>query len=166
MLAAIAVVGGVVAAGGVALAARGARAGRGHGQQADAALRGQDRPWHTTTIWPPNGNSPLRPTPPRQPRDSPRDAHGRRAVRQRLELGGPSTPSAPSRGPPLASAPAMAVQLGLVGRVGGLHGSALRDGRQSGSNAGHSYGIGNIVAGAVTYALQSNQAVINNYSIK
>ena len=36
-LVAIAVVGGVVAAGGVALAARGARGGRGHGQQADAA---------------------------------------------------------------------------------------------------------------------------------
>ena len=57
----------------------------------------------------------------------------------------------------------MAVQLGLVGRVGGLLGSSLRDGRQSGarlrSNVGHSYGIGNIVAGAVTYALQSNQGL-------
>ena len=63
-LAAVAVVGGVVAAGGVALAARGARGGRGHGQQADAALRGQDRP--RTPFRPPpsgpNGNSPLRPT--------------------------------------------------------------------------------------------------------
>ena len=92
----------------------------------------------------PNGISPLRPTPPRRARDSPGDARGRRAVRQRLELGGPSAPSAPSRGPPLVSAPAMAVQLGLVGTVGGLLGSALRDGRQSGarpkvmrSNAGH-----------------------------
>ena len=95
----------------------------------------------------------LRPTPPRRPRDSP---HGRRARTAMVSL-----PSAPSRGPPLASAPAMAVQLGLVGRVGGLLGSSLRDGRQSGarpnamrSNVGHSYGIGNIVAGAVTYALQ------------
>ena len=76
-------------------------------------------------------------------------------LRQRLELGGPSAPSAPSRGPPLASTPAMAVQLRLVGRVGGLLGSALRDGGQSGArpnamrnDAGHSYGIGNIVAGA------------------
>ena len=60
----------------------------------------------------------------------------------------------------------MAVQLGLVGRVGSLLGSALRDGLLSGarpnamrSNAGHIYGIGNIVAGAVTYALQSNQGL-------
>ena len=58
------------------------------------------------------------------------------------------------------------VVAGLVGRVGGLLGSALRDGRQSGarpnamrSNAGHSYGIGNIVADAVTYALQSSQGL-------
>ena len=63
-LAAVAVVGGVVAAGGVALAARGARGGRGHGQQADAALRGQDRPRTPCRPPPsgPNGNSPLRPT--------------------------------------------------------------------------------------------------------
>ena len=74
-------------------------------------------------------------------------------LRQRLELGGLSVPSAPSRGPPLASTPAMAVQLRLVGRVGGL--LALRDGGQSSArpnamrnDAGHSYGIGNIVAGA------------------
>ena len=55
----------------------------------------------------------------------------------------------------------MTVQLRLVGRVGGLLGSALRDGGQSGArpnvmrnDAGHSYGIGNIVVDAVTYALQ------------
>ena len=99
--------------------------------------------------------SPLRPMPPIRPRDSPGDAHGRRARTAMVRIGGPYLAHLPGAPPSLQH------RLWQCNWGWGGYLEVLWDGQQSGarpnamrSNAGHSYGIGNIVAGAVTYALQ------------